>query len=155
MKRLLYTFIISICFFTSVWADGSKYAASSALSSGKWVKIQVEDRGIYKLTYADLRGMGFSDPAKVSVHGYGGCMLDENFSNPYIDDVPAVPVWRGDDYLLFYGCGVINWTYDNTEEIKSFVHTNNPYSDYGYYFLTDATTPKEMESVASAAGLAL
>lgn len=155
MKRLLYTFIISICFFTSVWADGSKYAASSALSSGKWVKIQVEDREIYKLTYADLRGMGFSDPAKVSVHGYGGCMLDENFSNPYIDDVPAVPVWRGDDYLLFYGCGVINWTYDNTEEIKSFVHTNNPYSDYGYYFLTDATTPKEMESVASAAGASL
>ena len=153
MLRLLYTFIISICFFTSVWADGSKYAASSALSSGKWVKIQVEDRGIYKLTYADLRGMGFSDPAKVSVHGYGGCMLDENFSNPYIDDVPAVPVWRGDDYLLFYGCGVINWTYD--QESKSFVHTNNPYSDYGYYFLTDATAPKEMESVASAAGASL
>ena len=117
------------------------------------MKIQVEDRGIYKLTYADLRGMGFSDPAKVSVHGYGGCMLDENFSNPYIDDVPAVPVWRGDDYLLFYGCGVINWTYD--QESKSFVHTNNPYSDYGYYFLTDATAPKEMESVASAAGASL
>ena len=70
MLRILYTLIISICFFTSAWADGSKYAASSALSSGKWVKVQVEDRGFYKLTYADLRGMGFSDPAKVSVHGY-------------------------------------------------------------------------------------
>ena len=154
MLRILYTLIISICFFTSAWADGSKYAASSALSSGKWVKVQVEDRGFYKLTYADLRGMGFSDPAKVSVHGYGGCMLDEDFSKPYIDDVPAVPVWRGDDYLLFYGCGVTDWTYDN-KELKSFVHTNNPYSNYGYYFLTDATGTKEMESVASAAGASL
>lgn len=153
MLRLLYTFIISICFFSFAWADGNKYATSSALASGKWVKIQIEDRGIYKLTYADLRGMGFSDPAKVSVHGYGGCMLDEDFSNPYIDDIPAVPVWRGDDYLLFYGCGVINWTYDKSTE--SFVHTNNPYSNYGYYFLTDATGTKEMESVASAAGASL
>lgn len=153
MLRLLYTFIISICFFSFAWADGSKYATSSALASGKWVKIQIEDRGIYKLTYADLRGMEFSDPAKVSVHGYGGCMLDEDFSNPYIDDIPAVPVWRGDDYLLFYGCGVINWTYDKSTE--SFVHTNNPYSNYGYYFLTDATGTKEMESVASAAGASL
>lgn len=153
MLRLLYTFIISICFFSFAWADGSKYATSSALASGKWVKIQIEDRGIYKLTYADLRGMGFSDPAKVSVHGYGGCILDEDFSKPYIDDIPAVPVWRGDDYLLFYGCGVINWTYDKSTE--SFVHTNNPYSNYGYYFLTDATGTKEMESVASAAGASL
>mgnify|MGYP000238930439 FL=1 len=153
MLRLLYTFIISISFFSFAWADGSKYAPSSALASGKWVKIQIEDRGIYKLTYADLRGMGFSDPAKVSVHGYGGCMLDEDFSNPYIDDIPAVPVWRGDDYLLFYGCGVINWAYDKSTE--SFVHTNNPYSNYGYYFLTDATGTKEMESVASAAGASL
>lgn len=153
MLRLLYTFIISISFFSFAWADGSKYATSSALASGKWVKIQIEDRGIYKLTYADLRGMGFSDPAKVSVHGYGGCMLDEDFSNPYIDDIPAVPVWRGDDYLLFYGCGVINWTYDKSTE--SFAHTNNPYSNYGYYFLTDATGTKEMESVASAAGASL
>ena len=153
MLRLLYTFIISISFFSFAWADGSKYAPSSALASGKWVKIQIEDRGIYKLTYADLRGMGFSDPAKVSVHGNGGCMLDEDFSNPYIDDIPAVPVWRGDDYLLFYGCGVINWAYDKSTE--SFVHTNNPYSNYGYYFLTDATGTKEMESVASAAGASL
>ena len=94
--------------FTSAWADGSKYAASSALSSGKWVKVQVEDRGFYKLTYADLRGMGFSDPAKVSVHGYGGCMLDEDFSTPYIDDVPAVPVWRGDDFFLLWLRGLSN-----------------------------------------------
>lgn len=153
MLRILYTLIISICFFTSAWADGSRYAAGSALTSGKWVKVQVEDKGIYKLTYADLRGMGFAEPAQVSVHGYGGCMLDEDFSTPYIDDIPAVPVWRGDDYLLFYGCGVVKWDYD--AKTGNFVHTNNPYSNYGYYFLTDATATREMESVASASGASL
>lgn len=153
MLRLLYTLIISIFFITSARADGSAYASTSVLSSGKWVKIQVEERGVYKLTYADLRGMGFADPAKVSVHGYGGCVLSEDFRTPYIDDVPEVPIWRGSDYLLFYGCGVIKWEYDSTT--GSFVHTNNPYSDYGYYFLTDATSAKEMESVASTSGAAL
>lgn len=153
MLRIIYTLIISICFLTSAWADGSRYAAKSALSSGKWVKVQVEEDGIYKLSYSDLRSMGFSDPAKVSVHGYGGWILDEDFSNTYIDDVPAVATWRGDDFLLFYGRGVVKWTYDTTN--RCFVHTNNPYSQYGYYFLTDATATKEMETVASAAGASL
>lgn len=152
MLRILYTLIISIC-FVSAWADGSRYAAGSVLSAGKWVKIQVEETGMYKLSYADLRRMGFPDPAKVSVHGYGGCMQDENFARSYIDDVPTVPVWHGDDYLLFYGCGVIRWEYDS--KTKTFIHTNNPYSNYGYYFLTDATETKVMESVASASGATL
>lgn len=153
MLRILYTLLISICFFTSVRADGSKYAAKSALSSGKWVKVQVEEDGIYKFSYADLRSMGFSDPAKVSVHGYGGWLLDEDFSKPYIDDVPAVATWRGDDYLLFYGRGVVAWSCDTTRQC--FVHTNNPYSQVGYYFLTDATATNEMQTVASAAGASL
>lgn len=153
MLRILYTLIISICFLASAWADGSRYASQSALSSGKWVKIRVEEDGIYKLSYSSLRDMGFADPAKVSVHGYGGWMLDEDFSKPYIDDVPAVATWRGDDYLLFYGRGITKWEYD--AESKCFVHTNNPYSLYGYYFLTDATATKEMEKAASASGASL
>lgn len=64
-------------------------------------EIRVDKTGIYKLSYADLKNMGFSDPSKVSVHGYGGWPLDEDFSKEYIDDVPSTPVWRGSDYLLF------------------------------------------------------
>lgn len=72
------------------------------------MKIRVDKTGIYKLSYADLKNMGFSDPSKVSVHGYGGWPLDEDFSKEYIDDVPSTPVWRGNDYLLFYGKGRLN-----------------------------------------------
>ena len=82
----------------------------------------------YGRSYADLKNMGFSAPSKVSVHGYGGWPLDEDFSKEYIDDVPSTPVWRGSDYLLFYGKGPVKWEYDSSSQ--TFVHTNNPYSLY-------------------------
>lgn len=150
MRRLIYIFIISLLFCSYTWADNSRYASKSLLAEGKWVKIRVDKTGIYKLTYADLESMGFSDPSKVSVHGYGGWPLDEDFSKEYIDDVPSTPVWRGNDYLLFYGKGPVKWEYDSSSQ--AFVHTNNPYSLYGYYFVTDATPTNDMASVAQASG---
>ena len=89
MRRLIYIFIIGLLLCSYTWADGSRYASKSLLSEGKWVKIRVDKTGIYKLSYADLKNMGFSDPSKVSVHGYGGWPLDEDFSKEYIDDVPT------------------------------------------------------------------
>jgi len=148
MRRLIYIFIIGLLLCSYTWADGSRYASKSLLSEGKWVKIRVDKTGIYKLSYADLKNMGFSDPSKVSVHGYGGWPLDEDFSKEYIDDVPSTPVWRGSDYLLFYGKGPVKWEYDSSSQ--TFVHTNNPYSLYGYYFVTDATPTNDMTSVAQA-----
>ena len=150
MRRLIYIFIIGLLLCSYTWADGSRYASNSLLSEGKWVKIRVDKTGIYKLSYADLKNMGFSDPSKVSVHGYGGWPLDEDFSKEYIDDVPSTPVWRGSDYLLFYGKGPVKWEYDSSSQ--TFVHTNNPYSLYGYYFVTDATPTNDMTSVAQASG---
>ena len=141
-----------ILLFSCLWsavamADDSLYATKSALSEGKWVKISVKETGFYKLTYAELRKMGFANPEKVSVHGYGGWPLDEDFSKAvYIDDVPAVEVWRGSDYLLFYGKGPVKWT-PNTNN-KTFTHENNAYATLGYYFVTDATETNEMETAS-------
>jgi hypothetical protein len=154
--RQLYISILFLCLSAAaVWADGSRYAAQSALSEGKWVKIRVDRTGIYKITDADLKKMGFPDPSKVSVHGYGGWPLDEDFSKPYIDDVPATDVWRGDGYLLFYARGPVKWTYGTgyygASSIRQFIHENNPYSMYGYYFVTDATPTGEMATLPSAA----
>jgi len=153
--------VMMLCLFACLTkADGSRYAAQSVLSEGKWVKIRVDRTGIFKITYQDLKKMGFSDPAKVSVHGYGGWLLDEDFSQPYIDDLPATDVWRGSDYLLFYAKGPVKWTYKSVSfglsQVSQFVHENNPYSTYGYYFVTDATPVAEMAEAASpAAGAAL
>ncbi len=154
MLRLLYILLISVCFGASAHsAEDGRYAAGSALASGKWVKVRVDDRGIYKLTYADLRKMGFDDPAKVAVYGYGGNLLSEDFAAEYTDDIPMIPLWRGNDYILFYACGSISWSYDTGTQ--SFVHTRNPYSDYGYYFLSDSGTAAEMETAGTTEGASL
>ena len=154
MKRILCALLFVFGLLTSAWADSSRYASESVLNSGEWVKIQVAEDGIYKLTAADLKKMGFSNLDKVAVYGYGGWPLDEDFSTTYIDDVPEVAVWRSADYLLFYGKGPRKWEYSSSD--KSFIHTNNPYSNYGYYFVSEKeTTGRTMEKAASAAGATL
>ena len=154
MKRILCVLLFVFGLLTSAWADSSRYASESVLNSGKWVKIQVAEDGIYKLTAADLKKMGFSNLDKVAVYGYGGWPLDEDFSTTYIDDVPEVAVWRSADYLLFYGKGPRKWEYSSSD--KAFIHTNNPYSNYGYYFVSEKeTTGRTMEKAASAAGATL
>lgn len=156
--RIFCTLLICFCSLTSIWANGSRYAAQSALSSGKWVKIQVKETGIYKITFEDLRKMGFADPSKVSVHGYGGWPLDEDFSEksayPYIDDLPPVAIYKGTDYLIFYGKGPVKWVFDDRPWINTFIHTNNPYATYGCYFLTDATDVAEMTTIPLISGQA-
>lgn len=108
MKRILYAFLFIFALMASARAEGDRYASESVLNSGKWVKIQVAEDGVYKLTAADLKKMGFTALDKVAVYGYGGWPLDEDFSDAHIDDLPEVAVWRNADYLLFYGRGRAN-----------------------------------------------
>lgn len=38
--------------------------------------------------------------------------------------------------------------YNNQEKsLETFIHTNNPYSEYGYYFLTDEVNPTNPEVI--------
>jgi hypothetical protein len=152
VNRIFRIIILSLCCFpyTTGATEAESYAQRSVLATGKWVKIQVETTGMYKITDDDLKKMGFADPKKVSVHGYGGWLLDEDFRKPYVDDLPAVAIYRGSNYLLFFGKGTVKWEY--SEQENTFIHTNNPYATAGYYFLTDGTAPEEMEELAATAG---
>ncbi len=151
MKRIIGIIVLSFLYAASLWADESRYASQSQLSSGRWVKIKVEKSGVYRLTTSDLKKMGFSDLSTVSIHGYGGWPLEENFSKSgYLDDVPSVAVWKTDGALYFYAKGPIKWEYN--KQSGSFTHTNNPYSTAGYYFVTDATDVNLMESLEAIDG---
>lgn len=110
-----------------------RYTRKSVLSDGKWVKIRIAESGVYKLTYSSLRSMGFSDPSKVRLYGYGGAVLPETNLQGLIDDLPEQPLWRTDNYMLFYGQGPISWK--RTKD--GYKQEVNTYSDWGYYFLTD------------------
>ena len=130
-----------------MWATSSlcnRYAPTSKLSSGRWVKIEIGASGIYQISYSTLQNMGF-DPTKVKVYGYGGNMLPEKFSEPYIDDLPEVPILRNNSRILFYGEGTVKWSNDG----NSFTHKQNPYSTHSYYFISQNDNPdvtmKEIE----------
>lgn len=111
------------------------FSTKSALATGKWVKIRLTESGVYKITNTELTKMGFTNPAKVRLHGYGGALLPESFTQLKNDDLPEIPLWREKDYVLFYANGVVRW--DANSDLSRFIHTNNYYSSYGYYFLAE------------------
>ncbi len=115
---------------------GSIYAAHSILASGKWAKIRVPESGVYQLTSALIKKAGFSNLAKVKIYGYGGNMQPEKITSEYLaahDDLKEVPTFEVNGKRLFYAEGPVSWS----SEVAS-RRTRNPYSDYGYYFITQS-----------------
>ena len=126
------------------------YADRSVLADGKWVKVRVSESGVCRMSFSELRSAGLN-PEQVRVFGYGGAQKEQDFSVRNIDDLPQVPVFTGEDYILFYVQGPISWAYD--EEKGRFVHTRNTYSDFGYYMLTDNTgSPMGLPESAAVSG---
>jgi len=136
-----------------VGATRHTYASTSVLANDRFVKIKIQNTGIYKLTFEDLIDMGIS-PANVRIFGYGGNVLEQSFLLPKPDDLPEQAIWmekgtdgvfNSGDYILFYGQGINKWTYNKS--MAQFTHTINPYSKYGYYFVTsDAGIGKKIDS---------
>ena len=115
-----------------------RYAAHSVLSQGRWVKIRIPETGFYQITDSLARQAGFADAAHVSVWGYGGALQPEVLTSSYLketDDLkPVATYYDGHGRRLFHGVGPVNWSTKGKES-----HVRNYYSDYGYYFLTDAS----------------
>ena len=118
-------------------SKAERYAQNSVLAEGTWAKIRVPATGIYQLTDDVIRKAGFSDPSKVKLYGYGGNLQNEVLDGDYLaatDDLKEVPTCRVGGQRLFFARGPVSWD-DNTTNIR----TRNPYSDYGYYFITQGT----------------
>lgn len=135
-------------------AEQPRWAEHSVLEKGDWFKLRVTSTGIYKLTYEELRAMGITQPEKAHIYGYGGAPLSEDFNAHLMDDLPEVALYRSvgsdgqfgpGDYILFYAQGPVLF-YANRQSAL-FSRTQNPYSLYGYYFLTESDRPVlEMQS---------
>lgn len=118
---------------------------NSVLGTGKWYKIAVPVTGIYKITYDQLKSMGFDDPSGVRIFGNGGNLLPEDYRLGNKDDLLPSQlyfykgidnIFNHGDYILFYGIGPVTWSYDDARGV--FKQKKNYYSDYGYYFVTSA-----------------
>lgn len=113
--------------------SAGRYADHSVLRSGTWAKIRVPESGVYCITNELVSQAGFSDPSKVKVYGYGGALQPETLTDDYLtstDDLKQVPLCTVGGRRLFYAQGPVSWDSQNDR-------VRNPYSDYGYYFLTD------------------
>ncbi len=125
--------------------------SNSVLATGSWFKIRIDKSGMYKLTYDDLKSMGFpvtDNPANFALYGNGGGVLPEknNISRPPgLTENPIEVVDGGDgkfdkgDYILFYAVGPVVWKYNKVT--GHFNHQHNYYDDYAYYFLTSGSHP--------------
>ena len=114
-------------------AATKRYADHSVLATGKWSKIRVPSTGIYQINSELVKKAGFSDINKVKVYGYGGGMQPETLTADYLaetDDLMEVPTCEIGGRKLFYAIGPVTWDVNNKR-------IRNPYSSYGYYFLTE------------------
>lgn len=128
-------------------AAGDRYAAHSVLREGRWAKIRVPQTGVYEITQSLVRRAGLSDLSRVKVYGYGGALQDEVLREDYLiehDDLKEVPTCTVNGRRLFHAEGPVTW--DSATADK---RTRNPYSDYGYYFLTESDgEPLTVDSTA-------
>lgn len=114
-------------------AAAARYAAHSRLASGHWKRVEIAEDGLYLLTPKRLHAMGFKEPARVRVYGYGGHLLPEWDLAALPDDLPAVTVCRTAEGIVFWGNGVRALQAAG----NGFTHVNNHYARAGSYFLTE------------------
>jgi len=138
----------------SMQVSTRQYAPQSVLASGNWVRVKVEEDGIYHLTWEQLSDLGISNPANVRVFGNGGGMLPIMNAGSRLDDLVENPVYfeKGSDgvfnqgdYILFYGQGPDIWTYDASAQF--FNRNVHDFASFSYYYLTDGPgTGKQMQA---------
>lgn len=118
-----------------------RYAANSILATGKWAKIRVPSSGVYQITESLIRKAGFSSLSKIKVYGYGGNLQAERLDGntlKELDDLKEVATYDRGKSRLFYARGPVSWSSPTATR-----RTRNPYSDYGYYFITETTNSED------------
>lgn len=138
ISALLSTLALSAAAYTS-----SYYTNSSALSTGKWVKVKVSHTGIHQISHSTLRELGFDNPSEVAVFGYGGARLTSNaFDTSLPDDLKATPALHTDDgRMLFYAEADLSVSAVTATTIEA---RRNLYDTEACYFLTDSRRSPEL-----------
>lgn len=132
------------------------YASSSLLSSGKWAKVITEGNGMRLISTATLRKLGFEDPSKVRVYGFGGRMVPEILSESIPDDLPQIPSMVTAKGVLFFAVDLNTWTV-GSNDTRPYEHEVNPYTRLNCYIvgeggpvldMTRAELPTSASSIA-------
>lgn len=124
---------------------------NSVLASGQWVKIETEEKGVYKISRTTLQSMGFDlsnlDPRDLVLYGIPEGMLPQaNDANWPInlEQLPIEIIGEEDgsfdegDLILFYASGPDKLTYD--ESVSQYSFQKNLYASKSYYYLSIANS---------------
>ncbi|SFJ09436.1 type IX secretion system sortase PorU [Myroides guanonis] len=114
---------------------------NSVLKTGNWFKFSIVKTGVYKISKQYLRQLGVPDninPSTIKIYGSGGEMLplinQDNYQTDLVENAIYIKgeedgVFNDDDYILFYGIGVDQWSDENLTHL-------NLYENEAFYFLT-------------------
>lgn len=131
-------------------------APASVLASGTWYRIETKERGLYKLTYQNLKQLGLNpdniDPRRISLFGNHGGVLPQANSTPRYDDLLENAIFvfgendgrfNTEDYILFYASGpdTIAWN----SATNRYTHSHHPYTNSTSFYLSpDAGSGKRI-----------
>ncbi len=130
----------------------NKVTTNSVLATGKWIRFEAPEEGIYKIDKATLSSFGIDpnsiDPRDIKIYNNGGFVLPENVTMPVPDSLIQNAIFvSGEsdgkfddgDYILFYGRGINFWNYDSTAH--TIKRNSDPYSAQNYYWITADGAP--------------
>ena len=103
LRRCAYAAAALLCTLSVSAHDPAGYAASSVLADGNWGKIRVSQTGIQFVSASTLRQLGFQDPQKVNVYGFGGRLQEDALRESDPDDLPMLPSVKSADGIWFFG----------------------------------------------------
>ncbi len=147
-------FIIFLGFMFSPYFLG---AQNAAFNTGKWGKIAIAKQGIYQITGAQLKTLGFPLPiasTQLQLFSYNLSQLTEKVTATVSTALTenAIQVFDGGDnqidekdYVLFYAEGAVGWKQDaSTFKPTHFKNTSN---DSVFYFVTIGSNGKRMSTM--------
>ncbi len=120
---------------------------NSVLATGKWIKFEAPEEGIYKISKSDLSLYGIDpntvDPRTIKIYNNGGRILPESIAttrpidlveNAIIVSGETDGIFNDGDYILFYGRGSSFWDYDS--DGFTINRYNHSYSLKNYFWIT-------------------
>ncbi len=123
-----------------------KSITNSVLASGKWVRFQAPEEGIYMITKSMFSSLGIPDsvdPRTIKIYNNGGKVLSTTVSDLRPDDLVENAIYVSNestgkftstDTILFYGRGVNFWNYNT--KTRAVERCSSPYSNENYYWIT-------------------
>lgn len=100
------------------------------------------------LSNSQLKNLGFNDPSKVNIYGYGGRVISEILDSRQIDDLPVLPVIRTPEGILFFGVNSLLWEKSSSSLYGQYAHRTHDYEEASYYFISDRDAQsREIETI--------